>query len=58
MVNSFPPERGRRFEFYRSVTRSDAQAHALRDQPLRQFDIAGRRSGLDVEGSNGNLVVD
>jgi hypothetical protein len=53
-----PHRRGWRFEFYRSVTRSDAQAHALRDQPLRQFDIAGPQSGLDVEGGNGNLVVD
>jgi hypothetical protein len=44
--------------FCRSVTRSDAQAHAIRDQLLRQFDIAGLQSGLEVEGSNGNLVVD
>jgi hypothetical protein len=48
--------RSRRFELYRSVTGANAQAHALRNQQLRQIDIAHAQSGLDVEGASGNLV--
>jgi hypothetical protein len=48
--------RSRRFELYRSVSRANAQAHPLRNQQLRQFDIANLQSGLDVEGASGNLV--